>query len=212
MKNEQVISKGVYGFSQIGNFISVKNYIFMHCEDKICLMIRFSNDTDFAFDSMAFWVIQLNAEGKTIGRTRVEYKDMSFMPGSLYTADKGVIVENQCVDFKIQFCEAYSGYYKYLVRNRRAVVYYDRKKAEQSLAANGGHTRTYLNAHKKEYGKAKLSVLAAIAALVLMLGFNIYYLYSLYADTLPENGGRNVCHEELEREETLCFGVEYAEI
>ena len=29
MRNEQIISKGIYGFSQIGGFISVKNYIFM---------------------------------------------------------------------------------------------------------------------------------------------------------------------------------------
>ena len=217
MVNEQIISKGVYGFSQINDFISVKNYIFMHRGEKICLAIRFSNDTDYVFDSMAFYVIQLDALGKVIGKTRVEYTDMRFKPGTTYTQNRGIIVENQCVDFKIQFCEAYSSYYRYVVKNRRVVVYYDRKKAEslkprewQPAAAPD------FTVKKKEYNKSKLSLLAVILTLLIVAGFNIYYLYSLYADTLPdkkeESAGQTATIDAADTEENLCFGVEYAEI
>ncbi|MBQ9746624.1 MAG: hypothetical protein IJW21_07345 [Clostridia bacterium] len=211
--NEQIISKGVYAFSQISDFISVKNYIFMHKDDKICLVIRFSNDTDYVFDSMAFSVIQLDVEGKVIGRTRVEYTGMNFEPGGMYTADRGVIVESKCVDFKIQFHEAYSGCYRYTVRNRRLLVYYDRRRAAKLNAEpEDVQARASVSVQKKEYGKVGLSALVAIIALIAMLGFNLYYMYSLYADTLPEGNEAAVFTACDYAEESLCFGVEYAEI
>ena len=213
MEKEQIISKGVYGFSQISDFISVKNYIFMHKDEKICLAIRFSNDTDYVVDSVAFCVIQLDAAGKVIGKKRVEYTGMNLFPGELYSANKGIVVENQCVDFKIQFYEAYSGYYRYVVRNRRVIVYYDRKMAEKMLPPPAREAEPSLSVEKKEYGKAKLSVLAAILALLIMAGFNMYYLYSLYADTFSDKNEQTeqVTRSAQNGEESLYFGVEYAE-
>ena len=78
MRNEQIISKGVYGFSQVKDFISVSNYIFMHCGEKIALAIRFFNDTEHVFDSVSFYVIQIDALGNVIGKIRVDYTDMNF--------------------------------------------------------------------------------------------------------------------------------------
>ena len=214
MEKEQIISKGVYNFSQISDFISVKNYIFMHQDEKICLAIRFSNDTDYVIDSVAFCLIRLDAAGKVIGKKRVEYTGMNLFPGELYCANKGIVVENQCVDFKIQFYEAYSGYYKYVVRNRRVNVYYDRKTAERMMPPPKREEEPSLLVEKKEYGRPKLSVLAAILALLIMAGFNIYYLYSLYADTFPDKNEKTTqvlsCTQN--GEESLYFGVEYAEI
>ena len=217
MAHEQIISKGVYSFSQVKDFISVSNYIFMHCGDKIALAIRFSNDTEHVFDSVTFDVIQLDALGKVIGKIRVEYSKMNFKPGTTYVSSTGIAVDGTCVDFKIQFCEAYSSYYRYVVKNRRVVVYYDRKKAEslkprewQPAAAPD------FTVKKKEYNKSKLSLLAVILTLLIVAGFNIYYLYSLYADTLPdkkeESAGQTATIDAADTKENLCFGVEYAEI
>ena len=161
MRNEQIISKGIYGFSQIGGFISVKNYIFMHQGEKICLAIRFSNDTDYVFDSMSFCVIQLDALGEVIDRTRVEYTDMDFKPGTTYVSKNAVVVDSKCVDFKLQIYEAYSGFYKYVPRNRRTVIYYDRNKAETEAAERVDKAYTETVIKRKEYGKAGLTVLAA---------------------------------------------------
>ncbi len=213
VNNEQIISKGVYGFSQISDFISVKNYIFMHKDDKVCLAIRFFNDTEYTFDSMSFSVIQLDALGKVIARTRIEYDNMHFESGKPYTSNNLIVVDNQCVDFRIQFYEAYSDYYRYVVKNRRVVVYYDRKLAEKFARSYANvYVEENLSVKKKEYGKAKLSVLAAVIAILIMFGCNIYYLFALYADTFPDGKipGFSVSNVVTE-EESLCLGVEYAE-
>jgi len=215
MRNEQIITKGVYGFSQISDFISVKDYIFMNSEDKFCLAVRFSNETEYAFDSMTFSIIQLDANGKVLGKTRVEYTDMDFMPGSTYAADRGIVVDSKCVDFKIQFYEAYSSYYRYLVRNRRVIVYYDRKKAERFITQqNKTQAAPSLTVKKKEYGKARLSAFIAFLALLIAAGFNIYYMYSQYADTFPDGvvPPMQIAPVASLTEESMCFGVEYAEI
>ena len=114
--------------------------------------------------------------------------------------------------------EAYSGYYRYVVRNRRVTVYYDRKKAEQiyGLGKPSGFAAPSLCVKKKEYGKAGLSALVAVIALLVMGGFNMGYLYSLYADTFPDEKEQQEQTEEngvfADLEESLRFGVEYAEI
>jgi hypothetical protein len=213
INNEQIISKGVYGFSQISDFISVKNYIFIRKEDKLCLAIRFFNDTEYTFDSMSFCVIQLNALGKVIARTRIEYNNMQFESGKMYTSNNLIVVDGECVDFRIQFYEAYSDYYRYVVKNRRVVVYYDRHMAEKFARQYASvSNEEYLSVKKKVYGKAKLSVLAAVIAILIMFGFNIYYLFALYADTFPDGKipGLSISNA-VDEEESLRLGVEYAE-
>ena len=214
MRNEQIITKGVYGFSQIPDFISVKNYIFMHYGDEICLAIRFSNETDYVFDSMRFCVIQIDAKGKVIAKTNVEYKRMDFKPGSTYSANKGIVVEKQCVDFKIQFYEAYSSYYRYVVRNGRVIIYYDRKKAEKMASPySSAQAEPSVIVKRKKCGKPGLSAFAAILALLIMAGYNIYYLFSIYADMYLEQWlPQPVAYHAVSEEESLSFGVEYAEI
>jgi hypothetical protein len=142
---------------------------------------------------------------------------MDFEPGTTYASNVGIIVDKQCVDFKVQISEAYSGYYRYVVRNRRVTVYYDRKMAARLLGAPSAEDmgEPSLTVKRKEYGKAKLSALAAILSLLIIAGFNIYYLYSLYADTLPDEEEKQEQGGELTEEngslegldESLRFGV-----
>jgi hypothetical protein len=213
MRNEQIISKGIYGFSQIGGFISVKNYIFMHQGDNICLAIRFSNDTDYVFDSMSFCIVQLDALGEVIGKTKIEYTDMDFEPDTTYVSDSAVIVDSKCVDFKLQIYEAYSGFYKYVPRNRRVVIYYDRSRAEAETAEHASTPHTETSVKRKNIGKPRLTVLAAVLAMLIMLGFTIYYLFSLYLDTFPEDQLPFAAEQSsVNLNEDLCLGVEYAEI
>ena len=79
MDNENVISKGFYGFSQIKDFISVKNHMFLNNGNKNYLSIRFSNDSNVVFDSFSFDIIQLDSSGRSIGKVFVEYKDIVFV-------------------------------------------------------------------------------------------------------------------------------------
>ena len=212
MRNEEIISKGIYGFSQIGGFISVKNYIFMHYGEKICLALRFSNDTDHTFDSMHFCVIQLDALGEVIGRTRVRYENMGFKPGTTYVAENAIEVDSKCVDFKVQIYEAHSGFYRYVPRNRRAVIYYDRKAAQKMLERGKASKSQYTSVKRKEYGRAGVTAAIAIIALLTMLTVNIYYLFSLYLATFPEGQPLPFMVSEAIVEEDIYCGVEYAEI
>lgn len=213
MRNEQIISKGVYGFSQVKDFISVSNYIFMHCGEKIALAIRFFNDTDHVFDSVSFYVIQIDALGNVIGKIRVDYTDMNFEPGTTYVSENGIAVDGKCVDFKIQFCEAYSGYYKYVIRNGKAIIYYDRNKAEE-LA--GEFDRTAVPAatvKRKVYGKAKLTAFIAVLAIIIIAVFNALYLFYVYSELIAANTPPPVTAEIVAGDEEIpSFGVEYAEI
>jgi hypothetical protein len=212
MKNEQITSKGVYRFSQVNNFISVSNYIFMQQGEKNCLAIRFSNDTDYTFDSVSFCVIQFDALGKVIGKIRVDYTDMDFEPGTTYADSKGIAVDNNCVDFKIQFYEAYSGFYKYVVRNGKAIIYYDRDKADGEREVHSEEIAS-VSVKRKEYGKAKLTAFIAVLALLSIMVFNAYYLYSKYAEMFPDKTPPPITIENVaDSDEGLCLGVEYAEI
>ena len=213
MRNEQIISKGVYGFSQVKDFISVSNYIFMHCGEKIALAIRFFNDTEHVFDSVSFYVIQIDALGNVIGKIRVDYTDMNFKPGTTYVSETGIAVDGKCVDFKIQFCVAYSGYYKYVVRNGKAIIYYDRSKAEELSEKLDRTAEPSANVKRKEYGKAKMTAFIAVLAVIIIAVFNALYLFYVYAELLAANTPPPVTAEIVTSEEEIpSFGVEYAEI
>ena len=182
MDNENVISKGFYGFSQIKDFISVKNHMFLNNGNKNYLSIRFSNDSNVVFDSFSFDIIQLDSSGRSIGKVFVEYKDIVFEPGSLYISKNAVAVSPRCADFKIIFREAFSGAYRYGIRRNSALVYYDRKKAlslrEKSASDGNKKQPSVLRVKEKKAGKPWLAVLLAIILFATMLLFSAYRMYS----------------------------------
>lgn len=180
MNNENIISKGFYRFPQVKDFISVKNHMFMRCDDKVCLAIRFSNDTEYTFDYFSFDIVELNAEGKPIGKVFVEYKDISFAPGSVFASDKALAVSNNCVDFRIEFHEAFSGAYKYVVRRGKASVYYNRRKTEiHSTKEDAQKRRTAdVRVTQRREGKPFLSAFLIILSIVIMAALTARYLYS----------------------------------
>lgn len=118
------ISKGIYQYSQIGNFISVKNYIFIRKDEKKHLMLRFSNDFDYVVNSMTYFVIQMDNFGKVLARTKITNNDLAFQPGSMYVTECPICVDEYCSDFKIVFAEAVSGLYRYEVHSDMIAVHY----------------------------------------------------------------------------------------
>ena len=118
------ISKGYYKYSQIHHFVSVKNYIFIHENNKKCLLLRFSNDFDHKVDAMTFTVIQMNAVGQVLGQSDVELQYMNLQPGGMYTPGEGVVVNDNCNDFKVVIKEVFSGHYRYTIRNRTIISEY----------------------------------------------------------------------------------------
>jgi hypothetical protein len=71
-----------------------------------------------------------------------------------------------------------------------------------------------VSVRKKAYGRAGISVFAAVLAILLAFGFYVGYMYSLYADTFKDKDDKKaqtVLAENSVQRESLCFGVEYAE-
>ncbi len=214
MNNENIISKGFYRFPQVKDFISVKNHIFMRCEDKLCLALRFSNDTEYTFDSFSFDIIELNAEGKPIGKVPVEYSDISFTPGSIFASDKAYAVSNNCVDFRIEFHEAFSGAYKYVVRGGKATVYYDRKKTENGLKDQDTQKKSTADVQvtQRKTGKPFLSAFIILLTTVIMAALVARYLYSDFQEEqgIEEDSWFAVLPQDIDNYEEA--GVIYAEI
>ena len=215
MGNEQIISKGFYQFSQINNFISVKNYILMRKDNNICLALRFSNDTEYTFDHVSFCVIQLNAEGKAIGKTQVKYDNMNFEAGSIYTPQNAVIVDPMCVDFRIQFYEATSDYYRYVVRRKKVLVYYDRKIAYEKKDERPFVKRAVTVTEEKKHVKTMLTAFIAVLAIIIILAANVYYMLGMYIEKEPDksdDSSYKYIMQMQDQKESFYFGVEYAEI
>ena len=185
MNKEQIISKGFYRFSQVSNFISVRNYIFLKSGDDTCLAIRFSNDTDVTFDSLTFSIIQLDASGKEIGRKTVNYENISFAPGTMYACGNAVKVEAGCVDFRIQFYEAHSGHYRYAVRRKRVYVYYMKNTLTENKDADAYvHTAdTDAKCRPLKYESRGLVGFFAAAIAAAILALNVLLMFGAYTNT-----------------------------
>ncbi len=205
MENENIISKGFYRFPQVRGFIAVKNHMFIRGEDKVYLALRFSNDTEYTFNFFSFDIIELNAEGKQIGKVFVEYKNISFAPGTIFAPDKGFAVSSGCVDFRIEFREAFSGAYKYTVRRGKVAVSYGKKEAAIHTDNVQNRSNAGVRVKQRKTGKPFLAAFLVFLTLVIM-AFCIGR--SLYKDFEKEKGDVvlqyiDICEEA---------GVTYAEI
>ena len=124
MMEKQIISKGEYRHYQIDDFISVKQYIFLRAEEKKCLTLRFTNSLGCKVNAFKFLLIQIDIQGNVIGKKKIKINNIIFEDGSDYTSSKGIVVDEKCVDFKIQMLCVYSERYRYKLKNNKVAIYY----------------------------------------------------------------------------------------
>lgn len=185
---QQYIAKGIYRYSQIENFVSVKDYMIVRSDDNKCLMLRFSNDTNYTVTSMKFTIIQLDNSGKIISKKKHQYERLAFAPDAQFVPDEGIIIDERCHDFKISFSEVCSDKYIYAVKCGEISVYYDGDKTKQSSKKTSKRTAC-LDVRKLKIGKPKFAVFIAVTALVIIIvanGANMikkYYDYSEKSDS-----------------------------
>ena len=170
-EKQHIISKGPYAHSQINKFVNVKQYIFVRKEGQKCLLLKFMNDTDFHINAIGFKLVQLNSEGKTICTQRVVYDGISVMPGTAYTPTSRIVVNEKCVDFKVVFDYVDSGYYRYIPKRGKVVVYYKepeyRSEALSSFNAVMPQVNVSSDKIKNRNTVVWLSVLVGIAVTVM---------------------------------------------
>ncbi|MBR6745587.1 MAG: hypothetical protein IKM00_10300 [Clostridia bacterium] len=131
---EQYIAKGDYRRPQIGNFILVKQYLFLRRNGKKVLLLRFFNELGHTVDGMDYTVFQYDAGGKPLARARVSHGDMQFLPGEFYAPGTAVEVEEACADFSVVFSEVRSDRYRYRVTDGGVSVFYVRRPPSEARA------------------------------------------------------------------------------
>lgn len=124
MMEKQIISKGEYRHYQIDDFVSVKQYIFLRAEEKKCLTLRFTNSLGCKVNAFKFLLIQIDIQGNVIGKKKIKINNIIFEDGSDYTSNKGIVVDEKCVDFKIQMLCVYSERYRYKLKSNKVAIYY----------------------------------------------------------------------------------------
>lgn len=124
MMEKQIISKGEYRHYQIDDFVSVKQYILLRTGEKKCLTLRFTNSLGCAVNAFKFLLVQMDIQGNVIGKKKVRINNIFFDAGTDYTSSKGIIVDEKCVDFKIQMLCVYSDRYRYKLKNNKIAIYY----------------------------------------------------------------------------------------
>ena len=95
--NNQIISKGIYNLPQTVGYVAVKQFIFTRIMDKKHLMLRFSNDLSVAINEIDFTVVQIDAEGNSVGTIKVKHK-CKVNSGESFAPDKAFAVDEKCVD------------------------------------------------------------------------------------------------------------------
>ena len=131
---EQYIAKGDYRRPQIGNFILVKQYLFLRRNGKKVLLMRFFNELGHTVDGMDYTVFQYDAGGNPLARARVSHGDMQFLPGEFYAPGTAVEVEEACADFSVVFSEVRSDRYRYRVMDGGVSVFYVRRPPSEARA------------------------------------------------------------------------------
>ena len=124
-KSNDVIEKGAYLHRQAGAFIEPKNFIVAQKSGKRCLLLQFTNNSQNEINAIKFILIQTDSNGKTISKHTYSYSNIKIAASSDYALDKGLIIKEECVDFRVQMLYAISGVYKYVFRNGESVQTYD---------------------------------------------------------------------------------------
>ena len=189
--SQQRISKGFYQYSQVNNFITVKNYMFLREKGKKCLLIRFVNDSDFTVDSMEYVVVQLGVGGEIIDNTKVVCKKMNLDPGEMYASDESVVVDDYCTDFRVVFSCVRSGDYVYTVREGRLVADYTLPNSALEIGKKKSGRRVRRFRVKRRLIRHPLiATLAPIVALILAILCVTLYMVRDFVKTIPLRGAQ----------------------
>ncbi|MBQ4141406.1 MAG: hypothetical protein IJD70_08720 [Clostridia bacterium] len=192
--NQQIL-KGYYQYSQINNFVSVKNFMFVKDNKKNGLLIRFSNDSDFRVDSMSFTIVQLDSTGSTIGKNNVTLKSLDFMPGTNYSSNDPIIVGDNCSNFKLYFTEVRSGNYRYRIRHGKIITDYCKADPDTIETVNINSSGD-LSVKPRRFGKPAASRFLAGLLLLLILAANAFRMFSVYY----EHERERIAQEKKEQE------------
>lgn len=178
--DNQSITKCHYRYSQINNFVSVKDFMFVKENGYNHLLIRFCNFSDYEINSIAFTIIQLDASGKVLGNLKCRDDNINMLPGNTYAPAVGFKVSEDCCDCKIIIRSAESGNFVYRVRQNKVLTYY--RKPTEEIVDGGNDTKRkplfYVKSSRTK--KPRASVFLCSLCLVFIMVLNIARPIALY--------------------------------
>ena len=173
MKEDKLISKSEYSYPQVNGFIAVKQYMFYRYQGKKCLMVRFANETEYTMESLVFNLIQVDSKGGILSEKEYSCDDLKFEPRDIYAMEKGIVVEDRCVDIRIQVVCAISGKYQYTVNDEgNLLVHYDAEEDwsyRRHVPSKVRHGIGLSAKPKKAHSNGWLSFITAIAIILILL-------------------------------------------
>ena len=189
-----ILTRGLYKHSTIKNFIRVKNYMFVRKHNKKYLALRFVNDSETTFDSMAFTLVALDSVGNTLERIPISYKNICLRSGEEFTGNKMIRVKPECSDFKIVFDKVFAGSVVYTEQGGHAVARYS-KKSSLNMEEITSHKDTTPKPPKKH---GFLMGLISILLVAVIFAANIIYIVNAIGN---ENEIRRERYEQRLKEE-----------
>ena len=183
---KRCIAKGNYRRSQIGHFMTVKNYIFLRDADRKCLLLRFVNDMDVNVDGMIYTVFQYDEDGKLITKSRVRYGGILVRPHETYAHYEALAVDDACVDFEVVFSEVSSGKYVYRVIDRIVSVYYNNAPAVPLPDSAEEETVRRHTVRRRIFGDESSAALVTAMVLVILIALNIMNIFFAYKAKVQE--------------------------
>ena len=133
--------KGNYNHPQPQGLLAVKQYIFATQMGKRTLLLRFANESPLELNGFEFVITELDRRGAVIDRHRLTHSDLSIAAGGTYCPPSGIIVSNECTDFRVKVLSIRSGMYRYTSRRGQLVAHYDKlDRALKPKKARHGYT------------------------------------------------------------------------
>ena len=173
----QLISKGEYKHYQIENFISVKQYMFLRSNGKKCIALRYINNLEHKVNGFKFLLIQIDANGNVIAKKKIKINNIGFYKNAEYTCNKGIVVDEKCVDFKVQMLCVYSDRYRYKVKNDKIAIYYVSHKnwAHEAEVERPNELKVRTKTKVKPISIGFIAIAVIIALVILVLSPIITY-------------------------------------
>ena len=171
-RNKGYFKKGFYNYAQVAGFPTVKQFIVTENKGKRCLLLRFANETNLTISNICFTLTQYDASGKVIEKSKVKYDKIEFRPETNYSHSKGIVISNECTDFKVDVNYVICGRYKYVNSNNHTVATYDIRGYDTVPFKGAG--RSAVEIKKVKIGGSRALAFAATLSLILVLACCVF--------------------------------------
>ena len=174
------ITKCHYRYSQINNFVSVKDFMFVREDGINRLLIRFCNYSNHTIDALTFTVTELDASGKALGEFTICEEFFEMHPGSTYAPEAGFKVHSDCCDCRITVRRAQSGNYIYRTQGKSIITDYSKPREKIIENVSGGKSPQLFYVTSEQSKKARASAFLAFICLFAILAVNAARPFALY--------------------------------